>query len=200
MSTTPIRVKSRTQTAISSQLAARDRSSRFNEAIMLRKRSLSENAAGRPRPARLAQGICGGHAGSTAPSAAAGALTAPSPSAPGARGAALLPGRRLGFLELGQSVGIVADQFDRLIDIGLDFRQVECVVLAGKAYGLAGRAQSGRATDAVYIVGCFLGQVEIDHVADVRNVQAAGGHVGRHENRKFAGVKTLQQPLAFLLR
>ena len=51
------------------------------------------------------------------------------------------------------------------------------------------------AADAVDIAFRFVGQLEIDHMGDIVDVDAAGGDVGRHQHARLAGLEHVQRPL-----
>ena len=50
--------------------------------------------------------------------------------------------------------------------------------------GCAGGAGAARAPDAVDVRVDIVRQVVVDHDVNVRDVEAARGHVGRHEQRR----------------
>ncbi len=52
------------------------------------------------------------------------------------------------------------------------------VVFTGQRKCLAGLARPGGPTDAVDIIFRILGQIVIDHMADIFYMNAAGGHIG----------------------
>jgi hypothetical protein len=71
-----------------------------------------------------------------------------------------------------QRVGDLADVAGLL---GLDERDPD-----------AGAARAARAADAVHVALAVLGRVEVDHVRDAADVDAAGGDVGGHERGDLA--------------
>ena len=87
-----------------------------------------------------------------------------------------------------------------MTDVGLDLRQRHRELLAGEADGIAFGAGAGRTADAVHVVGSILRQVEIEDVADVRNMQAARGHIGGDQHREISIVKVTQEAQALGLR
>src|SRR5690606_32492299 len=89
---------------------------------------------------------------------------------------------------------------DLLVDVGLDVRQAHRVALAGEADGVALGAQAGGAADAMHVVLGIEGQVVVVDVGDAVDVQAAGGHVGGHQQFQLAVLEAAQQALALLLR
>src|SRR5699024_8471114 len=94
---------------------------------------------------------------------AATLIAAPTPAsaapAPTALFLAAFLARRRAF-QFGKPVGIMLLHRQLHLDVVLDFGQVEGVVLAGKAYGFAGGAQPGGATDTVNVIGGVLRQIE----------------------------------------
>src|SRR3954453_14486422 len=74
-------------------------------------------------------------------------------------------------------------------DLCLLLGEDECDPLAG-APGAAGAA------DAVDVALAVLRRVVVDHVADVVEVEAPGGDVGRDQRRHLAAAEALERPLA----
>ena len=64
----------------------------------------------------------------------------------------------------------------------------------------AAAAGAAGAADAVRVGGRLLGRIEVDHVRDVVDVEAAGGDVGRDERAHLAGVEAGERLLALRLR
>src|SRR5690606_9885987 len=85
-----------------------------------------------------------------------------------------LPGHRLGR--------------DLLLDEGLDVRQPDGVALAGEADRVALGAQPRGAADAVHVVLGVERQVVVVDVRHALDVQAARGHVGRHQDLELPGL------------
>ena len=100
---------------------------------------------------------------------------------------------------LDQKTGINVPDRQFMTDVLFDIHQVEGVGLAGKADGITGFTGARRAADTVYIVFAIIRQIEIKHVTDTGDMQAARGHVGRHQHRQFAFGKVTQQLLALVL-
>jgi len=73
------------------------------------------------------------------------------------------------------------------------------VVLTGQGKCFAGLARPGSPTDAVDIIFRILGQIVIDHVADIFNMNAAGGDVGGDQNFDLALFELFHQPKPFAL-
>jgi len=61
-------------------------------------------------------------------------------------------------------------------------------------------ARAARAPDAVHVVVDVVGQVEVDDVRDVWDVEAARCHIGRDQDRGAAGTERAQRLLTLLLR
>ena len=78
----------------------------------------------------------------------------------------------------------------------------DVALLLGKDEGDPGAAAAGAAgaADAVDVALVVLGRVEVDHVRDVREVEAAGRHVGGDERLHRAVAEPRQRPLALPLR
>jgi len=70
---------------------------------------------------------------------------------------------------------------------------VKNILLAGEGDGLAGFTGACRAADAVNVVLGVLGNIVIDHVADVLHVDAARGHVGGHQDFELSALEMLHQ-------
>jgi hypothetical protein len=96
----------------------------------------------------------------------------------------LLIGRRLEAWHAGAR-NLALDQL-------FDVAQEDLLVTAHQAQGLALRAGTARATDAVHIVLGHIGQFEIHHVGQLIDVDAAGGNVGGHQHRQGAGLEFAQ--------
>ncbi len=60
-----------------------------------------------------------------------------------------------------------------MADVGLDFRQREGIGLAGETDRVTAGARTRRTADAMHVVGSFLRQIVIDHMADIRHMQAS---------------------------
>ena len=102
--------------------------------------------------------------------------------------------------QVGQIGRIETADGDPLPDERLDLRQRFDVLLAAETDRVARRARARRAADAMHVVLGILGQVVIDDVADVGNVQPARGDIGRDERRQLAVVELAQHPHALSLR
>ena len=87
-----------------------------------------------------------------------------------------------------------------LADVGLDIGQTLRIHVAGKADRIAVGAQTRGAADAVHVIFGVLRQVVVEDVADILDVQAARGDVGRNQDFDFAALEFAEQALALLLR
>ena len=87
---------------------------------------------------------------------------------------------------IGEQLGTHGIGRDVVPDVLLDLAERKGIGLAGKAYGVATCAGPGRATDAMHVVFGVLGQIEVEYVTDIVDVQTAGGHVGGHQDRQLA--------------
>src|SRR5215831_20480202 len=89
---------------------------------------------------------------------------------------------------------------DLLADELLDGLDLERARLVGQADGLASGSRTRRAPDAVHVVLGILRHVPVDHVGHALDVQAARGHVGRHEDGKLAVLEVVEdlEPLLLL--
>ena len=61
------------------------------------------------------------------------------------------------------------------------------------------RAAAAGTADAVHIVFGELGQVEVDHMRDAADVDAARRHIGRHQHAHVAVAHVEQGAVAFAL-
>ena len=62
---------------------------------------------------------------------------------------------------------------DLVPEVVFDFRQRHGEFLAGEADGIAFRTRASRAANTMNIIRSVLGQVEIEHVTHIRDVQSA---------------------------
>ena len=79
-------------------------------------------------------------------------------------------------------------------------RQIERVVFGDEADRNAGGAGAAGAADAVHVVFRIFRQIEVDHVADVVDMDAAPGNVGCNEHADFALFESIERRQAFALR
>src|SRR5690625_2913731 len=105
-----------------------------------------------------------------------------------------------GGFELNEQLS--ADRFDRdfLVDVLFDIRQRINVFLTREADGVPAGPGTCRTADAVHVIFRILGQVEIDDVADLGDMQSASRDIGRDENRQFTALELAEQLLALVLR
>ena len=76
----------------------------------------------------------------------------------------------------------------------LDVAQQPVLVHADQRERLAGRTGAAGAADAVHVVLGDVGQLEVHHVRQVVDVQAAGGDVGGHQHLQAAVLELGQRP------
>ena len=75
----------------------------------------------------------------------------------------------------------------------LDILQLMMVFARHKTCGAAGRLHPSGATDAMDIIFRTIGQIEIDHVADVRDIDPSGGNIRCDQHTERPASKTLQR-------
>ncbi len=83
-----------------------------------------------------------------------------------------------------------------LADQRLDGLELTQLVLAHQRDGLAATTGAAGAADAVDVILRHLGQLEVDHVGQLIDVQTSGGDVGRHQHSHLALAKIRQRPVA----
>jgi hypothetical protein len=74
----------------------------------------------------------------------------------------------------------------------LDIPKLVLIFTRHKTCGTAGRLHPSRTTDAMHVIFRAIGQVEIDHVADVRDIDPSGGNVRRHQHTECSASETFQ--------
>ena len=74
-----------------------------------------------------------------------------------------------------------------------DFAEVAAFGLRREGGGDAGCGGAAGAADAVDKVLGHLGHVEVDNLRDIRYVDTASRHIGRHQNPQLAGLKYPQR-------
>ena len=89
---------------------------------------------------------------------------------------------------------------DRLAGGLLDGAQQAALAIGREQDGVTLPACPAGATDAVHVGFDIVGDVVIDHVTDARHVQAAGRHVGGHQDIQVAILEALHGLLPLLLR
>ena len=97
---------------------------------------------------------------------------------------------------VGGEAGRERRDVDPLTRRALDVAQIAALIGAAKSDGDAGRSGARRAADAVDILLGHFGQVVVDDVTDARNVDPAGGDVGRNQHLHLARLELGQGPLA----
>src|SRR6478672_7676374 len=88
-----------------------------------------------------------------------------------------------------QGVGPGNALADQLFDLG----DSPAVAGADDGVGRAGFAGAAGATDAVHVVVGMMGDVEIEDVADIRNIEPAGGDVGGDQQFGFAAAERIER-------
>ena len=101
---------------------------------------------------------------------------------------------------LGEQFGFDRRDLDLVRDVVLDLGQRHRVFLAAEADRIAILAGARRASDAMHVVGRILRQVVVEYVADVGNVQAARGDIGRDQHGQIAAVEFAHEAQPLLLR
>ena len=90
--------------------------------------------------------------------------------------------------------------FDLEADVGLDLREHGHIVFAAEADGIAFRAGTRGAANAVDVVFRVVRQVLVEHVADIGDVQAARSDVRGDENGQRAIVERTEHLQTLVLR
>lgn len=72
----------------------------------------------------------------------------------------------------------------------LDISQLVLVFSSHKTCGTTGRLHPSRATDTMDIIFRAIGQIEINHVADIRNIDPSGSNIGRHQHPECSTSET----------
>ena len=93
----------------------------------------------------------------------------------------------------------LTDRLPRLADepasqAALNLAPLPFFVHRDKRHRLAGAAHAASPSNAVGEQLLRVGQVVVDNLADTFEVQASGGHVGCHQNRRGTGTKTPSSP------
>src|ERR1039457_259786 len=105
-------------------------------------------------------------------------------------------GHRLGrvnfdFLE---TLDVLA--IERVAEGAFQPRQVDAFVLRDQADRLARLAHPGGAADAMDVAVGLVGQIEVDDVRNVGDVESAGGHVGRDHHAKLSRAEARHRRIA----
>jgi hypothetical protein len=85
-------------------------------------------------------------------------------------------------------------------EVAFDLRQRDREFLAGEADGIPIRAGTRRTSDAMHVVRGVLWQVEVEHVADIRDVQSARCDIRSDQHGEIAIVKVAEELQALVLR
>ena len=94
---------------------------------------------------------------------------------------------------------IVGEFIDLAMIVLLDFLQLEDVTTGNEIDSRAFSSPSSASSDAMNVSVNVLGDVEIDHNADLLNVDAASSHVRGNEHSGSAVAKIDERRLAFSL-
>src|SRR5882724_12442332 len=78
-------------------------------------------------------------------------------------------------------------------EVAFDLRQRDREFLAGEADGIPIRAGTRRTSDAMHVVRGVLRQVEVEHVADIRDVQSTRGDIRSDQHGEVAVVKVAEE-------
>ena len=105
----------------------------------------------------------------------------------------------LGIAHRVRLAGMVGRDRQLRADDPLDRAQLRALGRIAQRDGDAVGAVAARAADAVDIALRLVGQVEIHHMADAGNVDAARGDVGRHEDAHRAVAEAVERLLAGVL-
>src|SRR6185437_2098468 len=89
---------------------------------------------------------------------------------------------------------------DLVAEVALDIGQGYRELLTGEADGIALRACASGAPDAMDGRGGILGQVEVEDVTDIGDVQSARGYVRRDQHREVAVMEVSQEAQPLSLR
>ena len=90
--------------------------------------------------------------------------------------------------------------FDRFAGEFLDAAQEVVLLGRGEARGAAAGFGARGAADAVDVILGDVREIEVHHVADLGDVDAAGGDVGRHQHARLAGLERVHRGAALALR
>jgi hypothetical protein len=80
----------------------------------------------------------------------------------------------------------LADQLQNLVEIA-------CIGGRDQHIGLAQTTGTACAADPVYIVVRMVGHIIVEHMADIRNIQTACGHIRGHQKLQLALTKRFQR-------
>ncbi len=88
--------------------------------------------------------------------------------------------------------GLVLEDLQLPLDQSLDRSQVNELIVITERHGNAGRARPGRAADAVNVRLGNIGDVEVDDVRDVVDIDAPRGDIGCNQHWRAAGLESGQ--------
>ena len=83
-------------------------------------------------------------------------------------------------------IGLVLKHFDVLTEKLLNADQITRLGFVAKRVSQTVSARSSRSSDAVNVHFRFVGQIKIEHVRDVFNIDAAAGDIGGDEDEDIA--------------
>src|SRR5690606_26509158 len=104
-----------------------------------------------------------------------------------------------GFLDFRAQVLRQGNLGQRDLGQALDVAQIVPLVLRAEGHRHARGAGTRGAADPVDILLGHIGQFEIEHVADARNIDPARGDIGRHQHEDLALLELAQGAFALLL-
>ena len=87
-----------------------------------------------------------------------------------------------------------------MTNVGFNRRQVQGVFFTGQADGVTACASTACTTDTVYVVFAIVRQIVVKDVRNGRNVQAARGNVGCHQDIQVATGEFVENTQTFFLR
>lgn len=92
------------------------------------------------------------------------------------------------------------DDGDSFANQLLDCAQLLAFIHGAKADGNAAQPCPSRSSDAVHVALGFYRHIVVDHVGDPVDVDAAGGNIGRDQDRNLSLAKAFKSFLACILR
>ena len=95
---------------------------------------------------------------------------------------------------------VVRHHADLHLDDAFDVAQISALRRIAEADGDAFTTGAGRAANTVDVRFRLVRQLEIDHMADMVDVDPAGGDIGCHQHARLAGLEHFERPLAGILR
>ena len=107
-----------------------------------------------------------------------------------------LPGWRLGRV----AFDMLCADFDFVLDQALNRSPRASLGRITKRHGHAACASAGRSTDTVNVAFRFMGNIEVDYVAESFDVNAACRYVGGNQDTQPAIAKSLERFCTIVLR